>query len=79
MPLQTSIDISSVVQIVPQQVNPINSYRGSEGERFSRWLSLSNGGEQQGQGMENSYDSRCHRRNCLPPLVLQHHQDSHHR
>ncbi|KAJ8485674.1 hypothetical protein OPV22_018159 [Ensete ventricosum] len=74
MPLQTSIDISSVVQIAPQQ-----DRGGSEGERFSRWLSLSNGGEQQGQGMENSYDSRCHRRNCLPPLVLQHHQDSHHR
>ncbi|XP_018679956.2 floral homeotic protein APETALA 2 [Musa acuminata AAA Group] len=84
MPLQASINMSSVVQIVPQQINPVNSYRvqyhgGWEGERFSRWLSLSNGGEQQGQGMEISYDSRCHRRNCLPPLGLQHHQDSHHR
>ncbi|URD97180.1 floral homeotic protein APETALA [Musa troglodytarum] len=84
MPLQTSINMSSVVQIVPQQINPLNSYHvqyhgGREGERFSRWLSLSNGAEQQEQGTEISYDSRCHRRNCLPPLVLQHHQDSHHR
>ncbi|WOL17311.1 AP2-like ethylene-responsive transcription factor TOE3 isoform X3 [Canna indica] len=87
MPFQTNMNMSSVLQIVPQQFNLYQCPAGSsDGERSGKWLSLSSGSEQPqrhigwGQGIEISYRSpQFHRSNCLSPLLLQHHQDSDHR
>ncbi|XP_009396265.2 AP2-like ethylene-responsive transcription factor TOE3 isoform X3 [Musa acuminata AAA Group] len=87
-PVQMNINTSPMFQIIPQQLNPSSFYQcpgSSDGERSGKWLSLSSGGEQHlrhpcwGQGMEISYGSQCHHLNRLSPLILQHHQDSHHR
>ncbi|URD96562.1 floral homeotic protein APETALA [Musa troglodytarum] len=87
-PVQMNINTSPMFQIIPQQFNPSSFYQcpgSSDGERSGKWLSLSGGGEQHlrhpgwGRGMEISYGSQCHHPKCLSPLILQHHQDSHHR
>ncbi|RRT54609.1 hypothetical protein GW17_00001888 [Ensete ventricosum] len=71
----------SVVEIIPHQINLIQHFSSIDEEKTSNWLSLSSGGEQQQRllGWEQSMEIRYHLPNCLPPLILQHHQDSHDR
>ncbi|XP_064999071.1 AP2-like ethylene-responsive transcription factor TOE3 isoform X1 [Musa acuminata AAA Group] len=81
VPVQTTIKMSSAVEIIPQQINrsKYHQHFGSiNEEKTSNWLSLSSGGEQQQRllGWEQSMEIRYHIPNCLPPLILQHHQDS---
>ncbi|CAL9049270.1 AP2-like ethylene-responsive transcription factor TOE3 [Musa acuminata AAA Group] len=81
VPVQTTIKMPSAVEIIPQQINrsKYHQHFGSiNEEKTSNWLSLSSGGEQQQRllGWEQSMEIRYHIPNCLPPLILQHHQDS---
>ncbi|CAL9750722.1 unnamed protein product [Musa acuminata subsp. burmannicoides] len=81
VPVQTTIKMPSAVEIIPQQINrsKYHQHFGSiNEEKTSNWLSLSSGGEQQQRllGWEQSMEIRYHLPNCLPPLILQHHQDS---
>ncbi|URD74681.1 floral homeotic protein APETALA [Musa troglodytarum] len=84
VPVQTTTKMPSAVEIIPQQINCSNYHQhfGSiNEEKTSNWLSLSSGGEQQQRllAWEQSMEIRYHLPNCLPPLILQHHQDSHDR